>query len=97
MDKHSGSKQLGTKTGVWSFFGGAFLNLYPNLLALERMSLLLLQFVFGQPPRKGEKVSVPEDKKKRESIQMTFKCTGEEDRDSQRLSGRSSTVEISYY
>lgn len=56
---------------------------YLNLLVLEGMSLLLLEFVFVQPPRKGEEVSV--ENACRESSQMTFKCTGEEEHDSQRL------------
>lgn len=70
------------------FFLGAFLILYLNLLALEGMPLRLLEFVFGQRPRKGEKVSVENacsEEKKEEKSQMTFKCTGEEEHDSQQL------------
>lgn len=78
-------------------FLGAFLIFYLNLLVLEGMPLLSLEFVFGQPPRKGEKVNVENDcreEKKKRNRQMTFKCTGEEVHDSQRFSGRRSTLPV---
>lgn len=39
-------------------FLAAFLIFYLHLLALEGISLLLPEFVFGQPPRKGKTLSV---------------------------------------
>lgn len=61
-DKHSGFAQgtahLGTNSSL-------------NLLLVEGVPLLLLAFVFGQPPRKGEKVSVENacrEEKKRKGV-----------------------------